>query len=82
MFNNENHPENQLKKNAIDFLKNEQDVRRLANHMANMTEHLIDLTNLLNSFSKEMMAQKRAFNNLRSLILRSMRDEDEDDFPL
>ena len=80
MFSNENHPENKKPNpKGYDFLKNEQDVARLANHIANLTEHMISLTDLLKSMSQEMMVQRRAFNHLKQLIIKSTRDQDEDE---
>ena len=81
MFSNDNHPENRNNGKGFDFLKNEKDVSRLANHMANMTEHMISLTVMIKTLTQEIHMQKRAFNHLKHLILRSNRpDEDDDDF--
>ena len=56
----------------------EYDLKKLANHIANLTEHIGHLSGLIHAMGKELSGQRESFNELRAILLRHCEDDDED----
>ena len=80
MLNNKDHPENKkVNGSKVGFLREERDISKLANNIANLTVHIAFQYDLIKSMAKDMMMQKRALGHLRHLIMRLKNDDEEDD---
>jgi|TARA_Y100000310_G_scaffold120651_1_gene119433 hypothetical protein len=82
MPSNKDHPENKLPKSLPSNSKNkfieDCDVRKLALHVANLTEHTGHLSGLIHALTKELMKQKEAYYDLKQFIIRHIDDGNDD----